>query len=67
MNTVHLFWVLIKFFNFWSKFLDFKGYSPQNERQNLKKVKFFEFLGVIKEGIKVKFFEFLGVIKEGIN
>ena len=30
-------WVMMKIFNFWLKFLGFKGVSPRNEWRNLKK------------------------------
>ena len=34
------FWVLLKIFNFWSKFLILKGVSPRNKWLNPKKLKF---------------------------
>jgi hypothetical protein len=45
------FWVWIRIFNFWSKFVSFKGVSPTNEWQNAKNIKIHEFLVLMKEGI----------------
>ena len=34
------FWVFMDYFNFWSKFLSFKGVSPSNEWRSRKKLNF---------------------------
>ena len=48
-------WVLMEIFNFFSKFLGFKGYSPRNEWQNPKKSRIPELHGMIKGGIDYNF------------
>src|ERR1044072_5147821 len=41
----------MEIFNFQSKFLNFKGVSPRNQRQNPKKCKIIEFHDMMKGGI----------------
>src|ERR1044072_1668793 len=48
-------WVLMEIFNFLLKFLGFKGYSPRNEWQNIKKIKIPIFHGMIKGGFDYNF------------
>ena len=46
-----IFWGMGEIFNFWTKFLSFKGVSPRNEWRTPKKLKFFDFEFVMKGGI----------------
>ena len=40
----------MKVFNFWSKFLNFKGVCPRNKCQNFKKSSILNFNGMMKRG-----------------
>ena len=42
------FWVLLEIFNFWSKFLNFKGVAHENSVESQKKIKIFHFQGMMK-------------------